>query len=146
MPRIAGLRFWLPAMALALLAGYVSAQSAGPPATTSLTGIDWSKAEHMTVIMTEYEFNPDRLTFRHGIPTRLRLVNNSASIHDFTAPDFFKTVDFRDPGVIGPSGIGIAVEPHRQKEVDLIARLPGQFGLICADHDWTGMTANISVQ
>jgi hypothetical protein len=47
---------------------------------------------------------------------------------------------------MGSSGIGIAVEPHQKKDVDLIARLPGDFDLICADHDWAGMTADIFVE
>jgi hypothetical protein len=76
----------------------------------------------------------------------LHLVNDGTEIHDFTAPDFFKTVDLRDPSVMASSGIGITVEPHQQKDVDFIARLSGHFRLICADHNWAGMTANIIVE
>jgi uncharacterized cupredoxin-like copper-binding protein len=96
--------------------------------------------------MTEYEFSPRRLAFHHGVPTRLRLVNNGTEIHDFTAPDFIKTIDLRDPTVVGSSGIGIPVNPYQLKDVDFIARTPGDFGLMCADHDWAGMKAEILVQ
>ena len=96
--------------------------------------------------MSDYEFVPDRLTLRPDIPTRLHLVNRSGSIHDFTAADFFKTVDLRDPGVIGASGVGVTVEPHQGKNVDLVPRLRGHFGLTCADHDWAGMKAEIFVE
>jgi uncharacterized cupredoxin-like copper-binding protein len=141
-----GLRLYLFGIMLALLVCYAHAQSTNPLPTTRFADIDWSRAEYITVVMSEYKFIPDRLTFRHDMPTRLHLVNNGTEIHDFTAGDFFKTVDLRDPNLIGSSGIGITVEPQQQKDVDLIARLPGHFGLICADHDWAGMTANINVK
>jgi hypothetical protein len=138
-------RVLLPGIALAFVIC-----SAHPQTTTSpparLASIDWSKAEIVTVTMTEYEFTPRRLIFRHGVPTRLRLVDKGTEIHDFTAPDFFKTIDLRDPRVMGSSGTGIPVDPHQQKDVDFVARLPGHFGLLCADHDWAGMTADILVE
>jgi predicted phosphohydrolase len=36
--------------------------------------------------------------------------------------------------------------PKEQKDVEFIARMPGHFVLICADHDWVGMTADILVE
>jgi plastocyanin len=108
--------------------------------------IDWTKVNVVTVIMTEYAFSPPHVTVRHGVPTRLHLVNNGTEIHDFTAPDFFKAVDLRDTDVIASSGVGIAVEPHQHKDVDFVVRLPGRFRLTCADHDWAGMTGDIVVE
>lgn len=121
-----------------------NAQSTGP--TVQFAGIDWAKAEIVTVRMADYAFSPRRVSFHYGVPTRLRLINTSADIHDFTAPDFFQTVDLRDPASMGSSGVGIVVEPHQQRDVDLVARRRGEFVLICADHDWAGMTANIVVE
>ena len=115
-------------------------------AQTPDASIDWTKADIATVTMADYTFSPRRVTFRLGAPTRLRLVNTGNELHEFTAADFFKTVDLRDPSVIGSSGISITVEPHLEKDVDFIARLPGHFRLICADHDWAGMTADIFVE
>ncbi len=143
---IVGPRVLLLGVTLALVICYASAQSPGPPGTTSPASIDWSKSDLVAVTMTDYEFTPPRLVFRHGVPTRLHLVNNGNEIHDFTAADFFKMIDLRDPSVMGSSGIGISVNPHQQKDVEFIARVPGNFGLICADHDWAGMTADIFVE
>ena len=67
--------------------------------------IDWTKADVVTVTMADYTFSPRRITFRGSVPTRLRLVNIGTELHDFTAADFFKTVDLRDPSVIGSSGV-----------------------------------------
>ena len=144
MPGAVAYRSLFAGLAAALVIGCAQAQSTEP--TAKFTGIDWEKAEIVTVHMADYAFSPPRVTFHHGVPTRLHLVNTSADIHDFTAPDFFKTVDFRDPSVVGSSGVGIVVAPHQQRDIDLIARLPGHYGLTCADHDWAGMTADIVVE
>jgi uncharacterized cupredoxin-like copper-binding protein len=144
MPIAAGCRSPFTAIAAALVSCCAQAQSTAPTAKSA--GIDWEQAETVTVSMADYAFSPQRVVFHHGVPTRLHLVNTSADIHDFTAPDFFQTVDFRDPSVVGSSGVGIVVAPHQQRDIDLIARRAGHYGLICADHDWAGMTANIIVE
>jgi plastocyanin len=147
MPRLTAPKvLLLGGIVLAFVLCLSSAQLTAPSATTSVGSIDWSKSETMTVTMTAYTFIPHRLTIRLGVPTRLRLVNDSVEIHDFTAPDFFKTIDVRDQRVFGSSGIGIQVDPKEQKDVEFVARVPGHFGLICADHDWAGMTADIVVK
>lgn len=146
MPMIAERRVLLLGIALTFAICSANAQSIAPPATQSHASIDWSKSELITITMTDYEFTPRHLAFRYGVPTRLHLVNNGTEIHDFTAPDFFKTIDLRDPSVMRSSGIGIPIDPHQRKDVEFIARMPGHFGLICADHDWAGMTADILVE
>lgn len=108
--------------------------------------ISWSKADVVLVEMREYAFQPGRIMLRRGVPTRLHLVNSGTEIHDFTAPEFFKTVELRTPAVVGSSTIGVSVAPHEEKDVALIATLPGHFRLICSDHDWAGMTAEIVVE
>jgi hypothetical protein len=100
-----------------------SVRSQSGARATTLENVDWSKSE--TSILTLYR---------------------GAEIHDFTAPDFLKTVDLQDPGIIASSGIGVTVEPQQEKDMYFIARLPGRIGLICADHDWAGMTAEILVR
>jgi uncharacterized cupredoxin-like copper-binding protein len=144
MPMAVGSRSLVAGLAAAFVICCAHAQSTG--LTAKFAGIDWEKAVIVTVSMADYAFFPPRVTFHRGVPTRLHLVNTSADIHDFTAPDFFQTVEFRDPSVVGSSGVGIVVAPHQQRDIDLIARLPGHFGLTCADHDWAGMTADIVVE
>jgi len=137
MPPIAA-QIGLLTFIIAFVTGCANAQS--PDAS-----IDWTNADIVTVTLADYTFSPRRVTFRRNVHTRLRLVNIGTELHDFTAADFFKTVDLKDPSVMGSSVIAITVEPHQEKDIYFIARLPGHFGLICADHDWTGMTADIFV-
>ena len=52
----------------------------------AMAATDWSKAETVTVVTTEYGFEPNRLTFRAGVPYRLHLENRGKELHEFTAP------------------------------------------------------------
>lgn len=102
---------------------------------------DWANAETVAVTMVNYEFIPDRLSFRRGVPYRLHLEN-----HDFSAPEFFNTIELKNPEVLGPYATRIVVRPNEAKGMDFIATRTGSYELICADHDWAGMTARIIVE
>ena len=106
--------------------------------------VDWSKADVVTVTMTEYRFEPDHLSFHRAMPYRLHLENRGSETHDFSATDFFRSVNLRNPGVMGSSGT-VVVKPGEHKDIDFVALRPGTYELKCADHDWAGMTGMISV-
>lgn len=108
--------------------------------------VDWAKAERVTVVMTEYEFKPSALTFRHGVPYRLHLENQGKELHEFTAAAFFKAATVRNPEVLANSGQEVVVRPHETKDVDFVADRPGHYALACADHDWEGMVGDITVE
>jgi uncharacterized cupredoxin-like copper-binding protein len=126
---------------LALLVGALLTSAASSPPV-----VDWSKAQRIDVTMDEYRFVPDHLTFRRGLPYRLHLENRGKELHEFTAPAFFATVTLRDPHVLWTGGQEIVVQPGASADVDLIPRRSGHYDLICADHDWAGMTGEIVVQ
>jgi uncharacterized cupredoxin-like copper-binding protein len=127
---------------LALLLSLAAFAAAAAPAAE----VDWSKAEPVTVIMTEYKFAPSALTFRHGVPYRLHLENQGKELHEFTAAAFFKAVTVRNPEVLKNGGQEAVVEPHETKDVYFMADRPGHFPLACADHDWEGMVGDITVE
>jgi plastocyanin len=108
--------------------------------------IDWSKAQQVLVRLLEYQFVPDHIVLRRGVPYRLQLANDGTEIHDFTAPEFFRAVRLKDPQALGSSSANIVIKPHAQKEVDLVADQPGSYPVSCADHDWAGMTGTIIVE
>src|SRR4051812_36259127 len=106
---------------------------------------DWSAAQTVTVVTTEYHFAPDRLTFRRGVPYRLHLENPGHEMHEFTAGDFFKAIQMRNPEVIAAVGPEIVLKPGEQKDLFFVARQTGHYKLICSDHDWAGMVSEITV-
>ncbi|HUN47940.1 MAG TPA: cupredoxin domain-containing protein [Stellaceae bacterium] len=116
------------------------------PGLLAVAAPDWSTAELVNVEMVDYRFIPDHLSFRSGTAYHLHLQNDGKETHEFTAPDFFQAIEVRNPEVIGSYGKEIVVPPGQGKDLYFIARAPGRYGLICADHDWAGMTGGITVQ
>jgi len=106
----------------------------------------WSETRQtVTVVMTEYRFNPAKLVFRVGRAYRLVLANHGRELHEFTAPAFLAAIAIDDPGVLTPGGHEIGVAPGKSRELLFRATRPGRYPLSCADHDWAGMVGDIVV-
>ena len=129
----------LRALLIALCTGMALAQPAPPLA-------QWVDAELVTVQLVDDRFLPDKLTFRRGVLYRLRLENKGKEMHEFTAPEFFKTIEVKNPQVLEQGLPEVLLHPGEKKDLYLIARQPGRYPLICADHDWDGMVGEIAVQ
>ena len=107
---------------------------------------DWSTAQTVTVIETEYRFDPNNLTFSVGKRYRLRVENRGQELHEFTAPAFLQAVELGNPDVLNPERTEIATQPGEQKELYFVPTRAGRYPFICADHDWAGMTGEIVVE
>ncbi len=130
------------ALALVILALF-----AGCPVTAAAPAApDWSKATVLTVVLMEYSFTPNRLIFTRNLPYRLHLENRGKELHEFTAPDFFKAVAVRNPDVLVLNGREVVLQPGEQKDVYFVPERPGRYSLACADHDWAGMTGDITIE
>jgi plastocyanin len=136
--------YGVSAVRIAWLAGalLVYATVAGGAAVAS---VDWSHSERVDVQMVEYDFVPDQLRFRRGVPYQLHLINAGKEGHDFTAPDFFNAVEVRNADVLGAGKSSIYVKPGETADIYFIADRSGLFAPRCADHDWAGMKATIIV-
>jgi plastocyanin len=108
--------------------------------------VDWAHAERVDVRMLEYEFVPDQLRFRTGVPYQLHLINAGKEGHDFTAPDFLNAVELRNADLRGAGKSSIYVKPGETTDIYFIADKSGLFAPRCADHDWAGMKATIIVE
>lgn len=106
---------------------------------------DWSKAQRVGVITTEYRFKPSSLTFRQGTAYRLRIENKGRETHEFTAPEFFKAVTARDMKPLNGDRTEIVVQPGERKDFYFVAGAPGAYSLTCSDHGWAGMNGEITV-
>ena len=106
---------------------------------------DWSAARKIRVVTVEYTFKPANLTFQQGVAYRLRIDNKGKETHEFTAPDFFKTVELRDAKPLNADHTEIVVQPGQHKDFYFVAKHAGSYKLICSDHDWAGMLGSITV-
>lgn len=104
------------------------------------------KPVEVAVVMVDYSFEPDRLTFRHGVTYQLHLENHGNETHEFTAPVFFATATIDNPNVLDNKGSEVTLQPGEKKDVFLTPHKPGRYDLRCADHDWYGMVGGITVK
>ena len=107
---------------------------------------DWTTAQPITVIAMEYAFAPSHLEFRRAAHYRLHIENRGKETHEFTAPEFFKTIEAGDWAPLNADHTEIDVQPGQQVDFYFIAKTAGAFPLRCADHDWAGMTGGIVVR
>jgi uncharacterized cupredoxin-like copper-binding protein len=106
---------------------------------------DWSGAQTVTVVATEYAFTPNSLSFRKGVAYRLHLDNQGKETHEFTAPAFFKAIHIRDPQIANADLTEIVIQPGQHKDLFFIPQRPGSYKLRCSDHDWAGMLGDITI-
>jgi len=104
-----------------------------------------SELPTIDLIMIDYRFIPDRLTFVHDVHYRLHVENHGRETHELTAPTFFATADIDNPNALNHYRTEIVVQPGETKDIFLTAHQPGTYDLRCADHDWDGMVGGITV-
>lgn len=100
----------------------------------------------LSVDLVDDKFVPDHLVLRHGVHYRLHLENHGKDTHEFTAPTFFASVTIDDPAALNREHTEVVLQPGESKDVFLTPQRPGTYDLICADHDWDGMTGGITVE
>jgi plastocyanin len=105
-----------------------------------------ARPQPVTVVMVDNRFIPDRIEFQAGVRYRLRLENKGKDLHEFTAPEFFAAAKVTNRRLLANGGKEVVVQPQQTVVVDLVPMKPGEFNLICADHDWDGMVGKIVVR
>jgi len=107
---------------------------------------DRSTAQLVTVIETDYRFDPSDLALRVSVHYRLHVENRGKELHELTAPAFFQAVELGNPEALNPDRTELVLQPGEQKDLYFVARQAGRYAFTCGDHDWAGMTGTIVVQ
>jgi len=131
MPRNLAKACWLTLLGILL----------GAPATQSQP-----QTVTLDLVMIDYRFIPDHLTFEHDVHYRLHMENHGKETHEVTAPTFFATADIDNPEVLNRERTEVVMQPGEVKDLYLTARRPGTYDLRCSDHDWDGMVGGITVE
>ena len=108
--------------------------------------VDWSTARLVTLTTVEYAFEPSHLVFHRDTAYRLHVENRGRELHELTAPDFFKSVELRNPEALNSEHTEIVLQPNEQKDLYFVALRSGHYDMRCADHDWAGMTGDLTVE
>ncbi|MGH6670879.1 MAG: cupredoxin domain-containing protein [Xanthobacteraceae bacterium] len=98
------------------------------------------------VVMVDYRFVPNHLTFQHGVHYKLHLENHGKETHEFTAPVFFAVAAIDNPEVLNREHTEVLLQPGDKKDIFFTPLIPGTYDLRCADHDWYGMVGGITVK
>jgi uncharacterized cupredoxin-like copper-binding protein len=130
----------------ALLVAAALGSAALLSAAAGAVPVDWARARLITVVTREYRFVPNHLVFRRGLAYRLHVVNRGHELHELTAPEFFKTLEWRGPAALNRDGTELVLQPGEQQDLYFVAPRPGRYDMRCADHDWAGMTGDITVR
>ena len=110
------------------------------------TAADWTKAQRIDVIATDYHFEPNKLEFAQGQPYQLHFENRGKDMHEFNAADMFRAAEIKNPEALNPDRTEIQVQPGQEKDLYFVPLQAGNYKLICPDHDWAGMTGEITVR
>ena len=114
---------------------------------------EWSRAETLTVVLSEYAFSPVTLTFRAGTPYRLRIENGGDSTHFFVSDGFFKAIApgrliTRSGETAQPTLKSIALAPGEAKDLECVPVRTGAYELECTApfHAAFGMHGTILIR
>jgi uncharacterized cupredoxin-like copper-binding protein len=129
-----------------LLAGvFAGVLALAAPAARADPPTDWAKAERVDLVAVEYAFQPSHLNFHRDQSYQLHIENRGRELHELTAPDFFKAVELRDPSVLSQDRTELVLQPGGRKDLYFVPLRRGHYDMRCADHDWAGMTGDITV-
>jgi uncharacterized cupredoxin-like copper-binding protein len=118
----------------------------GPVAPARAAEVDWSSARLVSLTTVEYAFQPNHLILRRDVAYRLHVENHGRELHELTAPDFFKAVELRNPEPLNREHTEIVLQPNEQKDLYFVTLRTGHYDMWCADHDWAGMTGDITIE
>ena len=109
---------------------------------------DWSQAQTLTVNLSNYHFDPERLQLQAGRPYRLHLVNSSSDGHSFASRDFFRAATVAPDDRARVKDGKIEVHGGETTDVRLVAPAAGDYGLHCSHfmHGTFGMKGKIEVR
>ena len=120
---------------------------------TKTANVDWSKAETVTMTLSEFRFAPARLSFQSGVPYRLRLHNAGKWDHTFVSPGFFQAIAAEklisaDGEIPRPYLQSIAIPPGAKKELFFVPVKTAVYGVKCTVflHESFGMEGKITVR
>jgi plastocyanin len=108
--------------------------------------VDWSRARLVTLITVEYAFEPSHLRLQREAVYQLHIENYGRELHELTSPDFFKSIELRNPELLTPEHTEIVLHPGEQKDFYFVTHRSGHYDMWCADHDWAGMKGDIAVE
>lgn len=119
----------------------------------TISATDWTNAQELTLNLKEFSFSPELPVLKVGTPYELRLVNDGAVAHSFTAGEFLSSIAAQrltmpDAEASMPFLESISVEPREETILVFVPTSPGRYEFFCDRlfHKKFGMTGSVTVQ
>lgn len=132
--------------ALLPFAAFAAILALSPPAGSAQAQGDWSSAQTIEIQLSNYKFEPNKITMRRGQPYRLHLV--STGDHSFSAPKFFASAQIAPEDAATVTKGKVEVDKDQPRDVLLIPQQIGTYEFHCTHfmHAPMGMSGHITVQ
>ena len=103
-------------------------------------------AARLTIRLSSFAFDPERIQLRAGTPVVLHFVNESGGGHDFSAPGFFAASAY-PPGASAPAQGRVELRGHETRDVALTPMRPGSYPVECTHflHGLFGMSGTVEI-
>lgn len=117
-------------------------------------GIDWEKAETISVLLEDNVFNPDEVVLKLYQPYKLVLINVSDTAkHDLVDLAFFHSVVFKEVSVGGvtintPHVHSLVLKPNNTANLFLVPIKPAEYEIYCSvpGHRDDGMEGYVTIE
>jgi len=130
-----------------ILAGALTAAALSLPASAQ-PAADWTSAQPVSVVLTNFKFTPDARRFRRDTVYRLEFTNRGRSDHNFTSPEFFSAVSIapEDRGKVVDGTVD--VDQGQTVTVKVEPLRAGSYPFHCSHflHATFGMTGTATVE
>ncbi len=136
--RLVGTRSELLALRILLVALGLVVLTSLVLTTTSRTSLSaQAKSNAISIVIKEYQFNPDTLVVKAGDTVRIAVKNNDPALHTFT---------------LNEAGVDVSIPPGAERLIEFQAPPPGNYTWYCIPHSdessegRTGMVGSLTVQ
>ena len=105
-------------------------------------------ATPVSITLTNYAFTPSALSLKAGMTYQLHFINSGSKDHNFSAPEFFATVQVAPDDQAKVAKGLVALESGQSVDITLTPGRPGTFAVECTHfmHKMMGMHGNIVVE
>lgn len=149
-------RRWVAAGLLGLLPLLAVADTDEPVIAQhpAVAAADWSAVQEVVIELGDHSYTPGEISFKLGVPYKLRLRNVGGTAHDMVGGTFFseqvialKMVNSRVGRIMADQINSIYLRPKNDTELWFVALKEGEFSFFCSipGHRDSGMEGTVRV-
>jgi plastocyanin len=135
-------------MTVSLAAAVWALTGSTTPLTAQGAEPDWSKAQMVTITMSNYAFEPKSLHLKSGMPYKLHFANSSGGGHNFDAKQFFAALNVAAADKSKIDDGKVEVDAMSAVDIDVVPTAAGTYPVTCSHflHSMMGMKGEAVIE